>query len=391
MQIRCIDRCEDLLPYQSAWNRLAQQSPTNTVFQTFEWLISWWEALRASSQLRVVLGFDKGNLVAAAPLVVTQRRRYGQTLVCVEFAGGMPSDYLDFLYQHERDAVQLIAALCTDMRWDLLHLDRIPVSSPTLSLLQQAFPGWRGTQFVCDFCPAYVFSSEHDGSDILKKKSLRRHENGLKKVGTVAVRHSMCAEEIEPQLEDFFAQHVGRRTLTDTPSLFLDARYKQFYRLLTRRLTLAGRVVFTTLSLDEHPVAFHYGFVSGQRFFWYMPAFSPQHERLSPGEVLLACLFRFCRDNHMQELDFTVGDEAFKSRFSNVKRYNMRFEAFRSRSLQQLDYVQRRLWEKAKRFGLVRLLHAEWIKRRESSGADQLRSNALSHSDLRLGDSESRR
>lgn len=365
MQIRYIDRYEELLPYHAAWNRLAQQSPTNTVFQTFEWLASWWEALQESSQLRVILGFDQGNLVAAAPLVVTQRRRYGQTLVCVEFAGGMPSDYLDFLYQHERDATQLLAALRTDLRWDLLHLDRIPASSPTLSLLQREFPGWRGTQFVCDFCPAYVFTPECGGSDILKKKSVRRHENGLKKTGAVAVRHATCAEEIEPQLENFFAQHIGRRTLTDTPSLFLDARYKQFYRLLTRRLTMEEKVVFTTLSLDEQPIAFHYGLVSGQRFLWYMPAFSRQHAHLSPGEVLLASLFRFCRANQMQELDFTIGDEAFKARFSNVKRYNVRFEAFRSRSLQQLGYAQRRLWEYTKHFGVMQRLHAEWSKVRK--------------------------
>jgi CelD/BcsL family acetyltransferase involved in cellulose biosynthesis len=99
-----------------------------------------------------------------------------------------------------------------------------------------------------------------------------------------------------------------------------------------------------------------------------MPTFSMPHARLSPGEVLLACLFRFCRDKQMQELDFTVGDEAFKARFSNVKRYNVRFEAFRNRSLQQLGYAQRRLWENAKRFGVVQLLHAEWTKRRESLG-----------------------
>jgi CelD/BcsL family acetyltransferase involved in cellulose biosynthesis len=379
VQIRCIDRCEDLLPYQLAWNRLAQQSPTNTVFQTFEWLVSWWEALRESSQLRVVLGFDNGNLIAAAPLVVSQRRRYGQTLVCVEFAGGMPSDYLDFLYRDERDAAQLITALRTDMRWDLLQLDRIPASSPTLSLLQQEFPGWLGTQFICDFCPAYVFGPDHDGSDILKKKSLRRHENGLKKAGAVAVRHSTRTEEIEPQLEDFFAQHVGRRTLTDTPSLFLDARYKQFYRVLTRRLALERRVVFTTLSLDAHPVAFHYGLVSGQRFFWYMPTFSMQHARLSPGEVLLACLFRFCRDHQMRELDFTVGDEAFKARFSNVKRYNVRFEAFRNQSLQRLGYAQRRLWENAKRFGVMRRFQAEWRKmRNQCEGPQGVREESMS-------------
>jgi CelD/BcsL family acetyltransferase involved in cellulose biosynthesis len=98
---------------------------------------------------------------------------------------------------------------------------------------------------------------------------------------------------------------------------------------------------------------------------WYKPAFSVVHAHRSPGEVLLAALFRYCRDHELRELDFTIGDDAFKSRFSNVTRRNQRIEVFRSHPLQCLGYAERVVWEHAKRFGITQRFRSEWEKLRK--------------------------
>jgi CelD/BcsL family acetyltransferase involved in cellulose biosynthesis len=362
VRIQCIEQFADLLPRRSAWNQLACQSPTNTIFQTFEWFESWWQVFGAAYELRVLLGFDEEALVAAAPLVVSRQRRYGRAWRCLEFAGGAPSDYLDFLYRDESAVERLIAACRADPAWDVLQLDRIPSTSPTLAALARAFPGWRGTRFVCDVCPAYVFSADADGAEILRKKSIRRHENGLKKAGVVEIRHLTRSEDIEPYLEAFFAQHIGRRATTHAPSQFLEPDQQELYRALTPRLSKHGWLLFTVVSLNAEPIAFHFGFVHGQRLVWYKPAFSVAHSHLSPGEVLLAALFRFCREHDLRELDFTIGEEAFKERFSNVKRQNMHVEVFRNPPLQRLGYAARVLKEKTERFASVQRVRREWEK-----------------------------
>jgi CelD/BcsL family acetyltransferase involved in cellulose biosynthesis len=206
----------------------------------------------------------------------------------------------------------------------------------------------------------------------LGKKSIRRHENGLKKAGVVEVRHITRSEDIEPYLDGFFAQHIARRAQTEAASHFLDVRYQQFYRLLTCRLALRGWLLFTVISLNNEPVAFHFGFIYGTRLLWYKPAFSIAYAQLSPGEVLLAALFRYCRDHGLRELDFTIGDDAFKSRFANVTRQNQRVEVFRSPPLQCLGYTERIFKEQAKRLGLPQRLRGEWHKLRTRFAVGQV-------------------
>lgn len=372
MRIQLVEHVEALEAHRTAWNSLLQRNPTNTIFQTFEWFASWWEVFGDAYDLRVLLGFAGDSLVAVAPLVLSTRRRYGGPVTCLEFASTAPSDYADFLYQDQSSLRSLIRALRTELTWDVLDLDRIPSVSPTLPVLADEFPGWRGTAFCCDVASAYIFGPANDGSDIIRKKSLRRHTNGLQKAGTVEVRHLTQEELIEPELEAFFHQHIERRALTAVPSPFLSPREQTFYRLLTRHLAPHGWLLLTIVTLDGQAVAFHYGFVYERRLLWYKPSFSPQHAQLSPGEVLIAELFHYCRAQRLSELDFTIGDTPFKDRFTNVKRYNTKFQAHRNGFWQQLSHADRALRERAKRLRLVRQLHSAWSRVRQRESAQDL-------------------
>jgi CelD/BcsL family acetyltransferase involved in cellulose biosynthesis len=128
-------------------------------------------------------------------------------------------------------------------------------------------------------------------------------------------------------------------------------------------------LLFTIVTLDGHPVAFHYGFVHERRLLWYKPSFSPPHAHLSPGEVLIAELFHYCHTHGLSEFDFTIGDTPFKQRFTNVKRYNTQFHTFRNGFWQQLSYADRTLRERAKRVRLVRQLRGAWgrVQKRASA------------------------
>lgn len=371
MRIQLIDHFAALEAYRTAWDRLLQHSPTNTIFQTSAWLTAWGEVFGGDYGLRVLLGFEGDSLVAAAPLVLSPKRLYWWPMTCLEFAGTAPSDYTDFLYRDEDSLRELVRALRAELAWDVLDLERIPSASPTTRVLAEEFPGWRGTTCPCDVASTYVFGPGQDGSDILKKKSIHRHLNRLQRAGTVAVRHLTQAELIEPELEAFFTQHIERRSLTDTPSLFLDPRERLFYRRLTQQLAPCGQVLLTVITLNDHPVAFHYGFLYGQRLLWYKPSFSNQHAQLSPGKVLIAELFKYCRAHALAELDFTIGDDAYKEHFTNVKRYNLKFQTFRNGWWQHVGHADRTLRERAKRVQLVRQLHTAWggVRRRVSAGA----------------------
>jgi CelD/BcsL family acetyltransferase involved in cellulose biosynthesis len=344
-----IEDLDALLPFRDAWNALAETGPGATVFQTFEWLEAWWRIFGARERLRALLVLDGDTLVAAAPLMTRAARAYGRTVTALTFAGGLQSDYNDLLYADAGALGRLLAALRSEGGWDLLELGRIPAASATPRALAAAFPRWRGVFSTAEVCPAYVFDAAHDGSDVLGKKSVRRHVRGLERAGAVAVRHLTRAEDVAGELDDFFQQHVERRSVTEAASNFLDPRAGAFYRLLAEGFAAQGWLLFTVVTLDGKPAAYHYGFVHRRRLVWYKPSFALHLARLSPGEVLLAELFKYCQAHALAELDFTVGDEAFKTRFANVTRRNVSFRAFRSPAVQGMDWARRRVRAGARR------------------------------------------
>jgi CelD/BcsL family acetyltransferase involved in cellulose biosynthesis len=346
--VRVIETLDDLLPFRAQWNRLADRSPSATIFQTFEWLEAWWRVFGSPDRLRVVLLFDGDTLVAAAPLMTYDVRAYGRARTGLAFAGGTQADYTDLLYEDAPALRRLLEALRSDLDWDLLGLGRIPAASATGPALAEAFPGWRGTLSTSDVAAAYVFDAHHDGSDIVGKKQMRQYVKSLQKAGAVEVRHFTRAADIVPKLNDFFQQHVDRRSVTDVPSNFVDTRARRFYGLMTEGLAAQERLLFSVLTLDGKAAAYHYGFLYRGRLVYYKPSFALHLGRFSPGQILLAELFKYCQHHRVVELDLTIGAEAYKTRFSNVSRRNVRFRAFRSGALQAVDRAQRILKDRAK-------------------------------------------
>jgi hypothetical protein len=62
---------------------------------------------------------------------------------------------------------------------------------------------------------------------------------------------------------------------------------------------------------------------------WYKPSFDPEFASRSPGLVLVQHLIRYAVDQGRRELDFTLGGESFKSRFTNSARKTVRIQIFR--------------------------------------------------------------
>jgi CelD/BcsL family acetyltransferase involved in cellulose biosynthesis len=179
-------------------------------------------------------------------------------------------------------------------------------------------------------CPTLLIEGhEHEALRILNKSSLRRRQNGLARSGALTVRHLKRADEIEPLLDCFFDQHVRRWAPTSSPSLFVDPRNREFYRHLTRNLSSSGWLLFTVVEHDGRPIAFHYGFDRHGVVTWYKPSFDPAFASRSPGLALLRHLIEYAVTNRRRELDFSLGDEAFKSRFTNHVRRAARLHVYR--------------------------------------------------------------
>lgn len=335
------------------WNEIAATSPPHSVFQTSQWLKSWYATLGAGRELFLVLRAKYGTVTGLVPLFVDGHS--GDRII--RMLGDGRADYCDAI---GADKLHLVTGLFDVLRsyhnWDELCLNNIPAHSQTVAAIEAvaAHQGYRASiedQYVCPTLLIRDHEAEVDA--LLTKVSVRRKVNALAREGVVSCRHLTSAEEVEPYLDRFFDQHIRRWRQTDTPSLFEDPAKVAFYRLLTRAIGPMGWLLFTVLELDGQPVAFHYGFDYRGTITWYKPAFEVAYADRSPGTVLLSHLIAYARRQGRRELDFTVGDEAFKRRFTNAVRGTVQIRLFRHASRYAVEVSKQRMTAAVKRAVLV--------------------------------------
>jgi CelD/BcsL family acetyltransferase involved in cellulose biosynthesis len=276
---------------------------------------------------------DNG-LAGIAPLVISKQ---GSRDRIVRFLGDGRSDYCDFLTGANREAAlaAMLNAVFSRVEWDMIELNNVPSESRTIPIVQSICEraGFRTLVFEQFLCRALVVEGrEESARAILNKPSLRRPTNFFQRAGRLACRDFTRADEIEPYLDRFFEQHVDRWSGTHSSSLFLNERNRAFYQALTRNLSPSGVLLFSVIELDGAPIAFHYGFDRDGVVIWYKPSFDIKHAAHSPGLVLMRHLIDYAVNGGRRELDFTVGDEAFKRRFTNQTRTTVCLRIFRRRS-----------------------------------------------------------
>jgi CelD/BcsL family acetyltransferase involved in cellulose biosynthesis len=296
----------------STWNALLARGATNVVFLTWEWQKAWWEAFDRSGLL--LLGAEGGgDLVVLAPFFAEEGMVY--------FIGSGGSDYLDFIGDISGpDLLERLLLCARESVRDFIgfRFFHVPDRSRTAERLRTASRrlGFVVREEGVQSAPAAQLGPDSSLA-LTRKKSLLRHEAGFRRAGALQVMHFTRAEEIEPNLDEFFQQHIMRWSATPHPSLFLEPRQQRFFRAVTGRASPAGWLRFTRLEADRRPIAFHFGFAYHGTFMWYKPSFAIELARCSPGEVLLRQLLLRAIDERAHTFDFGLGDEPFKQRFAS--------------------------------------------------------------------------
>jgi predicted ATP-grasp superfamily ATP-dependent carboligase/CelD/BcsL family acetyltransferase involved in cellulose biosynthesis len=329
---------------EATWNALAASSDTNTVFQTHQWVRSWLKTMGDLYEPLFVTVSDASGVVGVAPLVVEQR---SNGLRAVRFLGDGRADYCDFLTAgNEHTLAAMFKAMRDYGDWDVMELNNIPSQSRTLNIVQEICEPagchvLTSDQFVC---PTLLIEGHRDAAlKIFNKQSLRRPQNYFNRQGRIVSRNLTNVNEIETYLDRFFAQHIARWGEKNSPSLFLSPRNQAFYRELAFPLADSGWLLFSVVELDDQPIAFHYGFDYDGAVIWYKPSFDVAFAPRSPGLLLVRHLIGYALDQQRRELDFTVGDEPFKTRFTNHTRKTVRIQVFQGSARYAYERSRRRV------------------------------------------------
>jgi CelD/BcsL family acetyltransferase involved in cellulose biosynthesis len=334
LRVDLITRRSDVPLDAEQWNALVAANETNTIFQTYEWFDAWWQIMGDGRELFFLVVRDGDAICGFAPLT-RRRSEYGWRLL--EFAGTGNADYQDFILP--RDKPRQLAAICQFLRahrfrWERLAFTNVPSHSSTHAQLCAA-AAVTGLTLIDELqvpCPTLLFEpDDKTARSLIEKYSLRRPLNWFRKHGEVGFRHVTSVEEIARLLPTFFDQHRRRWATVGKPSLFADARQVRFYELLAQRLHARGWLQFSIVEFNGEPIACHFGFDYCGCVTWYKPSFETRFADHSPGLLLTQQLIEDGLKRSRRELDFTIGDEPFKERFSSHRRSNLYFGMYPSR------------------------------------------------------------
>jgi CelD/BcsL family acetyltransferase involved in cellulose biosynthesis len=332
METRVLPSIDSVGLHEDQWNSLVVRSETNTVFQTYQWVRSWHKVFGYQYDPLLVSVNDSSAIVGIGPLMI-KRGQFGERII--RFLADGKSDYCDFIATGDKPKVlkAIFGALFEASEcWDVIELNNIPTESSTIGLVSTICrdTGYRTLIREQFKCPTLLIRGhEEEALKIFNKATLRRRQRYFERNGSLEFK-DLTGEAVLPYLDRFFNQHIARWSGSESPSLFLNEDNRAFYRELAACMADKRRILFSVVEFNGQPIAMHFGVDYDGTLLWYKPSFDVTYAKHSPGLVLLRHLIEYAIKQKRDEFDFTIGDEAFKSRFTNHIRKTSSLKIFKN-------------------------------------------------------------
>jgi len=296
------------------------------VFQSPEWLLSWWPVFGSGELFTVCVREEGGRLVGLAPMFILPWNGRRQ----VTFIGNGVSDELGFIVDRAC-AVEAAAAILDGIsaareHWDLCDLQDLP---PTSVLHRAAIPdgvchGMR-PQYVCSSIPLPRHWEQFAaGLPHGLRRNLRRYREKLERLGPIAFEtadESTLPEHIDALVNLHRVRWLARH---DDEGMIAGRQMETFHRAAALALYYRGIARFHALRLDGRIVASVYALVENGRACGYLTGFDPALEAFSLGSLMLGYTIRRSIEEGVMEFDFLRGEEPYKTTWGARQRQSSR-------------------------------------------------------------------
>lgn len=303
-----------------AWSTLWQRAG-GLVFQHPDWIAAWWRTTPHQERraLRIGLAWNGDRLEGVIALATFRR----SGIRMLEWAAKDHSDYGDALVapdSHPQAISRLWQYVFDQGGFDLIYLNRLLPDAGVHALLRPAHgkalrPNHRGE---ISYRVTGPWRSGAEWFETLSKKGRQNYRRGRKfmeESGALRFRLLDADDPREPVLERvatlkrlWLVRHGRASDLFDEGSPVLAA--------LISVLADLGLLRIFVLELDDTIIAVSINFEQHGTMMAFVTTYDPEHERASPGMVLMMDYIRWSLDRGLATIDFLCGGEDFKRRFA---------------------------------------------------------------------------
>jgi CelD/BcsL family acetyltransferase involved in cellulose biosynthesis len=316
----------ELEGFRGYWNTLLRANPASSIFQTPEWLASWWKAYGHNRSLFVLVFADSADgVVGIVPLYADKSRFLGMSVTILRLvgAGSGDSDGLDFItapgYASEC-AEAFIQWLAAQREWHVCTLETLPqrsqVANYLLQRLQESGMSIDSTltpNFVVDLPPTWPeYVSSLDSSF---RPLLTRYPKRLQSRFTVKFSRCEDVDDLKTQLQTLFDLHQMRWTGRGEAGAFAGNARRDFYQRMGAAFLQRGWLEFWLLELDGETVGAQFCFRYNDTVSLLQEGFHPKYASEKIGYALKAHLLQEMISSGARRYDFLGGADSYKSKF----------------------------------------------------------------------------
>ena len=313
---------------KSEWNNLVLADREATIFDSWEWLYSFWKIYGKEYFKPFIILVEKaGQIIGAAAFRLDKLRLKFLDVNILNFlAQGIVSDYNNILSLKECK-VSIVENIVNYIKnkefWDVAVLSDIPDSV----LVNKKLIDDLGLKVQSSKSQVYYINLPKNWDSYYYslgkklKKNIRRCRNLLNRKGKL--EYYFTNTPTVSEFRTFAKLHQMRMHSLGRPGVFADSQVYKFHEQLINLKTKWVNLQF--LLFNGEPIAGIYGFIFKKRFYCYLAGLDPKYSRYSVGTFLLSESIKYCINNNLEEYDFLRGVEKYKYRWTKAYRTNHRY------------------------------------------------------------------
>jgi len=317
LRIRRIEKAQDFVALAPIWAQLTKDSGQLSPFLSYDWFWCCWHGVWPQRRPEILLIEETGGPVAIVPLMHWRGWVRGLPVRSLGFLECPSTPWADVLTVggHNRVIEALLDHLAARSDWDMIWLQKLPVTSPTLKTLEDILPGrlpWRRAgHLACPFvaidgdwerfCQTMnaPFADTHRPiyAQLQRGGDLRLEEHRL-----VDLQGSLFQESLAVLNLQTHRGHV----IAAMP------RQREFFHALTQRAAKNDWLSLWTLKLDGQVIAMQYQLRDNGKVQALWADDNPRYRDWSPDcalhHAILRSLFE-CGDVHEYSIGPGVQDD----------------------------------------------------------------------------------
>jgi CelD/BcsL family acetyltransferase involved in cellulose biosynthesis len=321
MRVTEIGKFSDFLALQQEWTEILQLN-NQTIFQTWEWLSTWWKHFGKGRRLLILLAKENGEIKGIAPLMYSVYSKFGIRQGVIEFIGCQHSGYNDFiLTTNQEECIKIFLDYLNNIseNWTYASLSDIPENKKSADILRKLGKVRPAHQSFYALLP----SSNDKLLEWINRKDRKEIRRNLRRLEEAGFKPNLVdysdIGSTENGLKNLITLHQERWKIKGGFSgMFADPRFKNFIQEIVNCFSQKGWLGLYSYELSGKPVGSLCGFKFNSKFYAYIEGLDSKYLKYSIGNLLFVNTMTKCIADSIVEFDFLWGTDLYKKKFNPI-------------------------------------------------------------------------